>query len=57
MPSNLDLVHSIHQAWAQGDFSETDWIDPAIEYVRVGEGPAGALGGGGPRCMQQRATG
>ena len=29
---NVEIVHSIHRAWEEGDFSSADWADPDIEY-------------------------
>jgi ketosteroid isomerase-like protein len=30
---NLELVRSICDAWARGDWSSAEWADPEIEYV------------------------
>lgn len=35
---NVELARSIFAAWKRGDFSETDWADPEIEYV-FADGP------------------
>jgi ketosteroid isomerase-like protein len=38
MSANLELLRSIYEASAKGDFRRTDWADPEIEYVIV-DGP------------------
>lgn len=42
MPANLDLVRSIFEAWGRGEFGDTSWAHPEIEFERVDVGlPSG----------------
>ena len=35
----LNLVQSLYDNWARGDFSSVEWADPEIEFV-IADGPA-----------------
>lgn len=37
--AQLDLVRSVVATWMGGDYSETEWADPEIEFV-IADGPA-----------------
>jgi hypothetical protein len=36
--ANVDLVRSIYERWARGDFSDVAWADAAIEFMRIDGG-------------------
>ena len=35
---NVELLRSVYDAWARGDWSSADWADPEIEFVAA-DGP------------------
>jgi ketosteroid isomerase-like protein len=37
---NVDLVRSIYGAWERGEFGETGWVDPEIDFQVVGDTPS-----------------
>jgi ketosteroid isomerase-like protein len=42
---NPELVRAIFAAWEEGDFSQTYWVDPEIEFVLAdGVSPGSATG-------------
>jgi ketosteroid isomerase-like protein len=49
--SNLELVRSIYAAWERGDFSETYWVDPEIDFQSIGDSP-GAVAAQGLEGMK-----
>jgi len=38
--ANVEIVRSIHERWAAGDFSASEWADSDIEFIG-GDGRAG----------------
>jgi ketosteroid isomerase-like protein len=36
---NVAIAQSIYAAWERGDFRETDWADPEIEFEAIGDTP------------------
>jgi ketosteroid isomerase-like protein len=37
--ANVELVRSLYEAWARGDFSRQSWMHPEIEWTIV-DGPS-----------------
>jgi hypothetical protein len=46
--ANVELVRSICEAWARGDFSSAEWAHPEVEFVRVDGAPRLVAGRGWP---------
>lgn len=46
----MEIVRSIYEAWERGDYSSSDWADPAMEWSFAVDGPSPS-GGIGVRGM------